>query len=62
MDSIPDAKSYPTYYFEGPYRYVKNYHYTYRTFTKQRWAGEKVHDMFTKEFQAYTPEYYVNTM
>lgn len=49
----------PTYYIEDIYRYVKTYHHTYKCFTKMRWIGMKIIDMFTDEFQAYDYEYYV---
>ncbi len=53
------SKQPPEYRLEDVYRYVIPYHHTYRTFTKQRWAGKKIIDMFSTEFQAYDYEYYV---
>ncbi|KAF7588600.1 hypothetical protein BBP40_005485 [Aspergillus hancockii] len=47
------------YYFEGGFRRVKPYHYTYNTFCKERWRGRELEDIFTSEFRDRPPEYYV---
>jgi hypothetical protein len=39
-------------------RYVKDYHYEFKTYTKRRWIGQNILDFFAKEFIAYTHEYY----
>lgn len=40
-------------------RYVVNYDYCFKTFTKQRWIGKNLLDMFIAEFKAFTEQYYV---
>lgn len=41
-------------------RHVKPYYFTFTTHAKGRWVGSKVIDVFSTEFQAETPEYYVS--
>lgn len=40
-------------------RYVKPYYFTFTTHAKGRWVGSPVYDVFCREFQAESPEYYV---
>lgn len=40
-------------------RYVKPYYFTFTTHAKGRWVGFTVYDIFCREFQAESPEYYV---
>lgn len=40
-------------------RYVKPYYFTFTTHAKGRWVGSTVYDVFCREFQSETPEYYV---
>ena len=40
-------------------RYVKPYYFTFTTHAKGRWVGSKVIDVFSREFQSETPEFYV---
>lgn len=47
------------YYFEGGFRRVSPYHYTYNTFCKERWRGRELVDIFISEFRDRPPEYYV---
>ncbi|KAE8373179.1 pseudouridine synthase [Aspergillus bertholletiae] len=46
------------YYFEGGFRRVSPYHYTYNTFCKERWRGRELVDIFISEFRDRPPEYY----
>ncbi len=39
---------------------MKPYYFTFSTHAKGRWVGSKVIDVFCKEFQSETPEYYVS--
>ncbi|CAG8535505.1 3705_t:CDS:2 [Paraglomus occultum] len=48
------------YYFENDLRKVKPYYYEYRTFTKKRWIGRTILDVFTTEFRDRSPQYYVH--
>ncbi|DBA03481.1 TPA: hypothetical protein N0F65_002889 [Lagenidium giganteum] len=48
----------PVYTFANGYRMVKPYVYEFRTYAKERWYSLPLLTMFTKEFNAHTPEYY----
>ena len=52
----------PTYLFQFPFRFVKPYPYTYRTFTKGRWINKPFLETLVKQFKAYSPEYYENAI
>ena len=43
------------------FRYVKPYYFTFTTHAKGRWVGLKVIDVFSREFQAETPQFYVRS-
>ncbi|XP_053949814.1 pseudouridylate synthase RPUSD2 [Anastrepha ludens] len=47
-----------SYYFENGLRKVYPYYFTFTTFTKGRWVGEKILDVFSREFRAHPPEEY----
>ena len=40
-------------------RKVYPYYFTFTTFTKGRWVGEKILDVFAREFRAHPVEEYV---
>lgn len=42
-----------SYYFENGLRKVYPYHFTFTTYTKGRWVGEKILDVFSREFRAH---------
>ena len=42
-------------------RKVYPYYFTFTTFTKGRWVGEKILDVFAREFRAHPVEEYVRT-
>jgi len=46
-------------YFTG-LRKVYPYYFTFTTFTKGRWVGEKILDVFAREFRAHPVEEYVS--
>ncbi|KAN0069297.1 Pseudouridine synthase [Elaphomyces granulatus] len=46
------------YYFEGGLRRVKPYHFTYKTYCKERWRGRELLEIFLDEFRDRSPEYY----
>ncbi|CAL4062719.1 unnamed protein product [Meganyctiphanes norvegica] len=46
------------YYIENGLRKVYPYYFTFTTFTKGRWVGEKILDVFAKEFRAHPAEEY----
>nr|CAD7458501.1 unnamed protein product [Timema tahoe] len=46
------------YYFENSLRKVYPYYFTFTTFTKGRWVGEKILDVFAREFRAHPAEEY----
>ena len=46
-------------YFSG-LRKVYPYYFTFTTFTKGRWVGEKILDVFGREFRAHPVEEYVS--
>jgi hypothetical protein len=41
-------------------RKVYPYYFTFTTFTKGRWVGEKILDVFAREFRAHPAEEYVS--
>ncbi|CAG9858944.1 unnamed protein product [Phyllotreta striolata] len=47
-----------SYYIENGLRKVYPYYFTFTTFTKGRWVGEKILDIFAKEFRAHPAEEY----
>ena len=49
-----------SYYFEPQkgLRKVYPYYFTFTTFTKGRWVGETILDIFSREFRAHSPEEY----
>ncbi|XP_063708142.1 pseudouridylate synthase RPUSD2-like [Culicoides brevitarsis] len=51
-----------SYYFENGLRKVYPYFFTFTTFTKGRWVGENIMDVFTREFRAYPIEKYNKTI
>ncbi|KAF2359490.1 Pseudouridine synthase RluC/RluD [Trinorchestia longiramus] len=47
-----------SYFIENGLRKVYPYYFTFTTFTKGRWVGEKILDVFAKEFRAHPAEEY----
>jgi len=47
-----------SYYAENGLRKVYPYYFTFTTFTKGRWVGEKILDVFAREFRAHPVEEY----
>ncbi|XP_055295687.1 pseudouridylate synthase RPUSD2-like isoform X2 [Sitodiplosis mosellana] len=47
-----------SYYTENGLRKVYPYYFTFTTFTKGRWVGEKILDVFAREFRAHPAEEY----
>ncbi|XP_066143649.1 pseudouridylate synthase RPUSD2-like isoform X1 [Euwallacea fornicatus] len=47
-----------TYYIENGLRKVYPYYFTFTTFTKGRWVGERILDVFSREFRAHPAEEY----
>lgn len=47
------------YRFENGLRKVEPYHFCYKTFTKERWIGKNIYDVFITEFRNKSKEYYV---
>ncbi|XP_016964418.1 pseudouridylate synthase RPUSD2 isoform X1 [Drosophila biarmipes] len=47
-----------SYYMENGLRKVYPYYFTFTTFTKGRWVGEKILDIFSREFRAHPAEEY----
>ena len=41
------------------YRHIQPYVYQFKTHAKQRWFGKTLMEIFTKEFGAFSTEYYV---
>ncbi|KAK3332419.1 pseudouridine synthase [Cercophora scortea] len=46
------------YYLEAGLRRVAPYHFTYKTWVKERWRGRKLFDVFESEFRDRPVEYY----
>lgn len=47
-----------SYYIENALRKVYPYYFTFTTFTKGRWVGERILDVFAREFRAHPAEEY----
>ncbi|XP_031771106.1 RNA pseudouridylate synthase domain-containing protein 2-like [Apis florea] len=47
-----------SYYVENGLRKVYPYYFTFTTFTKGRWVGEKILEVFAREFRAHPAEEY----
>lgn len=47
------------YKIENGLRYVLPYQHQFKTFTKGRWIGKSIYEVFVSEFKAFSPEYYV---
>ncbi|KAG5896707.1 hypothetical protein JTB14_014584 [Gonioctena quinquepunctata] len=47
-----------SYYIEYGLRKVYPYYFTFTTFTKGRWVGERILDIFSREFRAHPAEEY----
>ncbi|CAH1175966.1 unnamed protein product [Phaedon cochleariae] len=47
-----------SYYIENGLRKVYPYYFTFTTFTKGRWVGERILDIFAREFRAHPAEEY----
>lgn len=47
------------YYLENGLRRVAPYHFTYKTYCKERWRGRGILDIFGTEFRDRPKEYYV---
>ncbi|XP_015428393.1 PREDICTED: RNA pseudouridylate synthase domain-containing protein 2-like isoform X3 [Dufourea novaeangliae] len=47
-----------SYYVENGLRKVYPYYFTFTTFTKGRWVGEKILEVFAREFRAHPAEVY----
>ena len=43
-------------------RFVKPYTHEFKTFAKKRWIGEKLLDIFNREFKAFNAEYYTSAI
>ncbi|RLN21285.1 hypothetical protein BBJ28_00009137 [Nothophytophthora sp. Chile5] len=52
----------PAYSFANGYRMVEPYVYEFRAFAKQRWFKRELLEIFTTEFGAYSPDYYVRDL
>ncbi|KAI0853090.1 pseudouridine synthase [Daldinia vernicosa] len=61
--TTPCADIWPRpYYFENGLRRVAPYHFTYKTWCKQRWRGRTLIDVFESEFRDRPLAYYKNAM
>ena len=48
-------------FFLAELQKVYPYYFTFTTFTKGRWVGERILDVFAREFRAHPAEEYVST-
>lgn len=53
-----DRFSETSYYFDKGLRKVYPYYFTFTTFTKGRWVGDSILDVFSREFRAHPSEEY----
>jgi len=52
--------NFTVYFCDWGLRKVYPYYFTFTTFTKGRWVGEKILDVFAREFRAHPVEEYVS--
>ena len=57
-----DDASSPIYEVRNGLRFVKPYVHKFETFAKKRWWGQKLKDIFIKEFKAFNAEYYTSAI
>ena len=57
-----EEKTESVYEIKGKLRFVKSYKHDFKTFAKRRWVGEKLIDVFTSEFKAFSSTYYVDAI
>lgn len=61
--TLPDPWPRPNpYYIEDGLRKVQPYHFTYKTWCKQRWRGREILEIFADEFRDRPIEYYKASM
>ncbi|ODV85665.1 hypothetical protein CANARDRAFT_22463 [[Candida] arabinofermentans NRRL YB-2248] len=59
--SIIDSTS-VEYIINGPFRSIKPYYYTYKTYCKERWRNKLLIDILSSEFRLFTKQHYINTI
>jgi 23S rRNA-/tRNA-specific pseudouridylate synthase len=52
----------PTYYYRNGLRFVKSYYHEFTCFTKARWVGKSLIEVYSTEFKAYSKDYYEKTI
>src|SRR5690349_1461990 len=52
----------PLYFVEDDKLHCKPYHFTYKTYCKERWIGSTIFSVFEKEFKDRSSEYYLNSI
>ena len=57
----PRYANFTHFSFLADLRKVYPYYFTFTTFTKGRWVGERILDVFAREFRAHPAEEYVST-
>ena len=58
-DQVFDAT---IYVVKDSLRFVKPYSHEFTTFAKRRWVGQSLLDVFSREFKAYSSDYYTKAI
>lgn len=58
-DQVFDAT---IYIVKDSLRFVKPYSHEFTTFAKRRWVGQSLLDVFSREFKAYSSDYYTKAI
>lgn len=58
--SEPNEES--CYIIDGLFRFVKPYNHEFTTFAKRRWVGQSLLEVFSREFKAFSTNYYTEAI
>ena len=50
------------YTFQEGLRFVKPYSHSFTTYAKRRWFGHQIGKIYTKEFKAFSAQYYLSAI
>ncbi|GKT34522.1 hypothetical protein ADUPG1_007862 [Aduncisulcus paluster] len=62
VSPILEDKTFPIYKKYDEFTCFKPYHHRFTVFTKRRWIGKTILDVFLEEFSMYSKEYYKNAI
>ena len=60
--SFNTNKDEPKYYFKDGLRFVQQYDHAFSCHAKRRWIGQKLLQIYSQEFKAFSSDYYAKAM